>query len=164
MSETIIHPLAPIVPAQAQVLILGTMPSPRSRSEGFYYAHPQNRFWRVLAALFGDPVPADNAARTELLFRHGIALWDVLASCSIRGADDASIKEPVANDIRPVLGQAPIKKVFTTGKKAADLYRRYILPTAGVEAEALPSTSAANCRTPMESLLKEYSKILDYCV
>ena len=161
MPETVIHPLAPIADENSRILILGTMPSPRSRAEGFYYAHPQNRFWRVLAAIYGEALPCTNAERTDFLLRHGIALWDVLQSCTITGAADSSIRQPVANDIAELLRQYPgITRICTTGKEAARLYRRYCLPHTHMEAIPLPSTSAANAACGLESLISSYRKVL----
>ncbi|MBS6859333.1 MAG: DNA-deoxyinosine glycosylase [Clostridiales bacterium] len=143
-AQQVIHPLAPVFDERSRVLILGTMPSPKSRETGFYYGHPQNRFWRVMAELLDEPFPASREERLALALRRHFALWDVLASCVIRGADDGSIREPEANDLSAVLSAAPIEAIFTTGTKAAALYRKLCLPKTGMEAIALPSTSAAN--------------------
>lgn len=145
-SNTVLHELAPVFDKQSRVLFLGTIPSPKSREKGFYYAHPQNRFWPVLAAVFGEEVPMTTEERRNFALSHGIALWDVLASCTIRGADDQSIKDPVANDLSIILNHADIRAIFTTGKKAAALYKKYCLPQTKREAIELPSTSPANCR------------------
>ena len=93
------HPLEPIYAVDSRVLVLGTMPSPKSREIGFYYGHPQNRFWKVMGALFDEPEPLGIEGRTAFLYAHGIALWDVLSSCAIVGASDASIVDPVANNL-----------------------------------------------------------------
>ena len=106
-ASPVLHTLEPVWNESSRVLILGTMPSPKSRETGFYYGHPQNRFWRVMADLFGEPFPPAPAQRRELVLRRGIALWDVLASCVIRGADDASIREPKPNDIGALLRADP---------------------------------------------------------
>lgn len=157
------HSLDPIYDQNARVLILGTMPSPKSREYGFYYSHPQNRFWRVLSALFGEPIPQNNGEKKSLVLAHHIALWDVLASCDIQGAGDASIRNPVANDLRPIFGAASIQAVFTTGQKATQLYRRLCLAQTGVESIYLPSPSAANCRNcTVDDLIRAYSAIQSY--
>lgn len=162
-AQQVIHPLAPVFDAHSRVLILGTMPSPKSRETGFYYGHPQNRFWRVMAELLDEPFPASREERLALALRRHFALWDVLASCVIRGADDGSIREPEANDLSAVLSAAPIETIFTTGTKAAALYRKLCLPKTGVEAIALPSTSAANCRFySYEQLVKAYAAVKEY--
>lgn len=162
-AQQVIHPLAPVFDAHSRVLILGTMPSPKSRETGFYYGHPQNRFWRVMAELLDEPFPASREERLALALRRHFALWDVLATCVIRGADDGSIREPEANDLSAVLSAAPIEAIFTTGTKAAALYRKLCLPKTGVEAIALPSTSAANCRFySYEQLVKAYAAVKEY--
>lgn len=162
-AQQVIHPLAPVFDAHSRVLILGTMPSPKSRKTGFYYGHPQNRFWRVMAELLDEPFPASREERLALALRRHFALWDVLASCVIRGADDGSIREPEANDLSAVLSAAPIEAIFTTGTKAAALYRKLCLPKTGMEAIALPSTSAANCRFySYEQLVKAYAAVKEY--
>mgnify|MGYP000136309674 FL=1 len=157
------HPLKPVYDAHSRVLILGTMPSPKSREEGFYYAHPQNRFWRILAALFQEPLPVSNTEKRAFVLAHHIALWDVLASCEIQGAADHSIRRPVANDLRPVLEAAPVRAIFTTGRKASELYRRLCLPQTGRASVYLPSPSAANCRDcTLEQLVCAYRVLLKY--
>lgn len=157
------HPLAPVYDSRSRVLILGTLPSPKSRELGFFYMHPQNRFWRVMSDLLGEPLPQTNDERRELLLRRGIALWDVLESCEIKGADDGSIRSPSANDLSIILKKADIRAVFTTGGKAAQLYKNLCLPKTGVEAKSLPSTSPANCRYySYEDLLREYGILLEY--
>lgn len=156
------HGFGPVYDACSRVLILGTMPSPKSREAAFYYMHPQNRFWRVLGAVLGCAVPEDVPGRRRMALEHGIALWDVLESCDIRGASDASIRDPVPNDIRPILSAAPIRAVFTTGTTAAKLYRRLILPVCGVEAGLLPSPSPANCARSFEELVNAYRVINTY--
>lgn len=159
------HPLVPVVDARSRVLVLGTMPSPVSRAEGFYYAHPQNRFWRVLAKLFSASVPQGAAARAEFALAHGIALWDVLASCQIEGASDASISDAVPNDLGIVLAQAPIERVFTTGRKAHEFYRRFDEPRfPQLAVTPLPSTSAANARMGLEDLVLAYAPLKDACL
>lgn len=159
----ILHAIPPVFDGHSKILILGTMPSPKSREQGFYYMHPQNRFWRVMSELLNKPLPASNEERRVLLLSNRIALWDVLASCEINGADDGSIKNPVANDMSLILSYADIKAVFTTGAKAAQLYKRLCLPKTGKPAVALPSTSPANCRYyTYDELVKKYTVILEF--
>lgn len=162
-SSIIIHTIAPVYDQNSRVLLLGTMPSPKSREAGFFYGHPQNRMWPVLSRIFGEETPLDTKARRAFLLRHHIAMWDVLSSCTIRGADDSSIRDPVPNDLHPILKAAPIAAIFTTGKKAFTLYNRYIRPVTGLEARCLPSTSPANCRyETLESLTTAYRAILPF--
>ncbi len=162
MTERVEHRFPPVYDRNSKVLILGTMPSPKSREQGFYYGHPRNRFWPVLASVLGEACPETIEEKKAMVLSHGIALWDVLASCRIRGADDSSIRDPEANDMRRILEQADIRAVFATGTKAAALYRRFCREQTGMDAEALPSTSPANCRITAEELEKEYRRILPY--
>lgn len=158
------HPLPPVYDGNSRVLILGTMPSPKSRETGFYYNHPQNRFWKVMAALFDEPLPASNDEKRQLALRHGIALWDVLAQCTIEGASDGTIAECVPNNLAVILDAAPIEAVFCTGAKAAELYRRHCEATTGIAGTRLPSTSPANAAVSLPQLIEAYRVILPYCI
>lgn len=160
--EYITHNFQPIYNEQSRILMLGTMPSPKSREAGFYYGHPRNRFWKVVPDVCGAPQPQTKEEKTAFALKYKIAVWDVLAGCEIKGADDSSIRNPVANDLDIILKHAPIQAVFTTGTKAAQLYRRYCLPKTGIAAVALPSTSPANCRMTYEELYEAYSAIKRY--
>ena len=160
--EHIIHSIEPVFDTESRVLILGTMPSPKSREVQFYYGHPQNRFWRVLAAVLGEEVPQSVPEQKAMLLRHRIALWDVLAECEITGASDSSIRNPVANDLSVILDHAPVQAVFTTGATAWKLYTRLQKPHTGIEAVRLPSTSPANCAVKMEALTEAYKAILPW--
>ncbi len=158
------HPLEPIFDARSRVLVLGTMPSPKSREAGFYYAHPQNRFWKVMAALFEEPEPLGNEARAAFMLERRVALWDVLASCTIEGASDASISNARPNDLSRIGLAAPLEAVFTTGSKATGLYRRFcagMLP--GVPHVGLPSTSPANARMRLADLVEAYRPLGTRC-
>lgn len=157
--QLIRHTIAPIYAADSKVLLLGTMPSPKSREAAFYYGHPQNRFWRTLAAVFDEPLPQDIAEKTALLLRHRLALWDVLESCLIKGADDSSIREPRANDLPALIAKTQITAVFCTGAKAHLLYQQLCQPSTGIPAVRLPSTSPANRRFSDSALLAAYSQI-----
>lgn len=162
--QTVTHEFPAFFDRDSRVLILGTIPSPKSREQGFYYGHPRNRFWKMLSQVFGEAEPDSLEEKKMLLKRHHIALWDVLASCTIRGAEDASIRDVVPNDMNVILSQAEIRAVFTTGAKATALYRRYCEPSCGVPCIGLPSTSPANCRMKDEELLAQYRKLLDFCL
>ena len=154
------HEFGPWYDKQSRVLILGSIPSPKSREAGFYYAHPQNRVWRVLPALFGEqPLIGDIAAQKEFLTRHHIALWDVLESCEIEGASDASIRNPVPNDMNIILQNAPIQAIFATGQKAGKMYKKYCQPQCSVPVTILPSTSPANCAVKLDALCEKYAVI-----
>ncbi|MCE5196421.1 MAG: DNA-deoxyinosine glycosylase [Negativicutes bacterium] len=156
-----IHPLQPIYNRQSKLLILGTMPSPVSRRVMFYYGHPQNRFWPVMAAICGETVPEGNESRKRFALRHGFALWDVLQSCMIRGAQDTTIRRPVANDFSEILQSSQISRIFTTGMQATRLYQKLCLPQTGLPSVYLPSTSAANRGSyPWQDLVNYYAKEL----
>lgn len=159
--QHVLHTLDPIFFSDSEILILGTMPSPKSREKKFYYAHPQNRFWKALAGAFGEPIPTDTHQCTLLLKKHKIALWDVLESCDIHGASDASIRNPVPNDIASIIRYTYIHKIYTTGTTAYKLYNKLIKPQIKKEAILLPSPSPANARMSLENLIDEYKQKLD---
>lgn len=146
------QPLPPFYDGCAQILILGSFPSVQSRQAGFYYANPRNRFWQVLAVVYGTDIPPTRAARQAFLRARHIALWDVVASCEISGSSDSSIRAVIANDLRPLLAQAPIERIYLNGQTAARLYQRHIYPQLGRAATPLPSTSPANAAWPLERL------------
>ncbi len=159
MSELVTHPLKALWNEYSRVLILGTMPSPASRERAFYYAHPQNRFWTVISAVLVEPFSEEKHVRQQMLLRHGIALWDVLQQCAIKGAADQSIRDPIPNDISFLLERAPIQAIFTTGQTAARLYARLCQPCTQRVAIPLPSTSPANCACSLEKLIAAYAVI-----
>ena len=154
----------PLIDENCTVLMLGSMLSPKSAQAAFYYAHPQNRFWRVLAALFGEQYPADKAAQAKLALSHHIALWDVIYSCDIIGAADSTITNVVYNDIDGLLNKYPnITRVFTTGGKAHELLMRYnknVKNPIISAAVRLPSTSPLNCAIKSDKLIAAYSVII----
>lgn len=156
----IVHPLEPVYDENSQVLILGMMPSVKSRENKFYYAHPQNRFWKTLSRVYEEEVPLSNEDRKQFLLRHRIALFDVLKSCDIEASSDSSIKNPVPNDFSLILKSTKIEAIFTTGKMAYKLYMKLVYPKTGIEAICLPSTSPANSPKGIEErLYNEYSQI-----
>lgn len=156
----LLHTIDPVFDARSRVLMLGSFPSPKSREAGFFYGHPQNRMWRVLAAVTGEgAVPQTTEERTAFLLRNRIAMWDVIASCTIEGASDASIRDVVSNDLSRILDAAPIEAVFCTGGKSHQLYRRYQEPATGIPAVKLPSTSAANASWSLERLVGAYRAV-----
>ena len=157
--ETVVHPLRPVYDGNSRVLLLGTMPSPLSREAGYHYGNPRNRFWAVIAALWSEDVPDSPEARRDLCRRHRIALDDVLQSCTITGASDASIADPVPKDLTPILEAAPIRQIFCTGTTAARLYRRLIEPELGRPRVCLPSTSPANARMRLDDLIAAYAPV-----
>lgn len=156
--EKVIHPFAPVFDAQSKILILGSMPSPKSRENGFYYGHKQNRFWKVLSAIFNEQIADDIESKKQFLLSHHIALWDVLRSCKIAGAADNSIKDVKVNDFNLILKAANIKAIFTLGNAATDYLKKY----TNLTSIYLPSTSPANCAVPFEELCEKFKIILKY--
>ena len=153
------HTIAPVFDKDSRVLILGSFPSVRSREQKFFYGHKQNRFWRVMAQVLDCDVPEDIPQKRAMLLAHHIALWDVIASCEITGSSDASIRDVRPNDLSCVLSQADIRAVYTNGAKAYELYRKYIFPVNGIEAQLLPSTSPANAGYSLERLTEAWRVI-----
>lgn len=156
------HPFGPVFDARSRVLVLGSFPSVASRANAFYYGHPQNRFWRVVAACVGEEVPADGdvAGKRALLLRHGIALWDVVESCEVRGSADASIRDVVPADVARVTSAAPVRAVLCNGGTAGRLYRRWLEPVTGLSATVLPSTSPANASWSLARLVERWREAL----
>jgi double-stranded uracil-DNA glycosylase len=196
--NTVIHPIPPLFNENCRILILGTMPSPKSRERAFYYMHTQNRFWPVLAVIFEEKLLYKNDGsmrflteteqkssvqkethnadiqsavqeRCALALRHGIALWDVLASCDIAGAEDSTIRNPIANSFTKIIKNAKIERIYCTGKTSLSLYKKLCeqkvtnyciqkLHREPIPVFGLPSTSPANRgRYPFDLLVKEYS-------
>ena len=155
------HEFPPFYDHNSQTLILGSIPSPKSREVGFYYGHPQNRFWKVLAQVFSADIPKTIVAKKALLKKHHIALWDVLESCTIIGASDTSIEDARPNDISLLVKNSKISRIFCTGAAAYKLYQKYCAATVGLEAVKLPSTSPANCAVSMEKLVNAYKVLAE---
>ena len=155
----VLHPFPPLYDENSRVLILGSFPSVKSREQMFFYGHPQNRFWRVLAAVFVSETPQTIAEKRRFLLSHGIALWDVIASCEITGSADSSIKNVIANDLSPILAAADIRQIFVNGKTAEKFYRKYTEPVFGRAAICLPSTSPANAAWSMERLIAAWQHV-----
>lgn len=159
MKEKINHPFEPIFDKDSKVLILGSIPSPKSREYGFYYGHPQNRFWKILAIVYEEPIPNTIEEKKDFILRHHLALWDVIESCEIKGASDSSISNVKANDIFNLLKKTNIKYIVTTGKKADSLYQKYCFPETKIESYCFPSTSPANCACKEQKLIEIYEEL-----
>jgi len=156
---TVSHPIPPLYDTSCEILILGSFPSVKSRDAGFFYGHPQNRFWRVTAAVTGAPVPVTIAQKKDFLLSHHIALWDVIACCEIHGSSDSSIRNAVPTDLSVILSAAPIRQIFVNGGTAAKYYDRFQLPRTGMHAVRLPSTSPANAAWSLEKLCEAWKII-----
>ena len=158
--EHITHSFEPVYDENSRILILGTLPSVKSRENNFYYGHKQNRFWKLLAYLLDEPVPETIEEKKYMLLKNHIAIWDVIQSCDIKGSSDSSIRNVTPTDIRKILETADIKQVYANGNKAGALYKKYQLPLTQKEAVVLPSTSPANAAWTFERLCEAWTQIL----
>lgn len=158
--EHVKHTFEPVYDGNSKILILGSLPSVKSREQGFYYGHPQNRFWKVLARLLEWEEPQSIEEKKEMLLKNQIAIWDVLESCDIQGSSDSSIKNPVAADIPGLLEKTKIEKIYVNGTTAGKYYKKYIFPLTGIEAVVLQSTSPLNCRYNLDRLADNWNVIL----
>lgn len=155
------HEFPPVYDENSEILILGSFPSVKSREMQFFYGHPQNRFWKVLAQVLNEKVPQTIAEKKEMLLRHHIALWDVIASCDIAGSSDSSIRNVVPNNLAYIIGRSRITRIYANGAKSKQLYDKYLSKQLGIEAVQLPSTSPANAAYSVERLLEYWKKIVD---
>lgn len=151
------HNIPPVYDQSSRILILGSFPSVKSREGQFFYHHPQNRFWQVLAAVLGCPVPSSIEEKKAMLIDHGIALWDVIASCEITGSSDSSIRGAVPNDLGRIVKDVDLQAVFCNGQTAFRLYRRFLAPSLSLPAAVLPSTSPANAAWPLARLVETWA-------
>lgn len=160
------HTFPPVYDAQTNILILGSFPSVKSREQQFYYGHPQNRFWKMLAGIYGESVPEQISDKKAFLLRHHLALWDVIASCEITGSSDSSIRNVQVNDLGQILQAAPIEKILLNGGKAAELLERHCkgirqkVELRGGSIEKMPSTSPANAAWRLERLMEVWGEAL----
>lgn len=159
--EHIVHSFEPVYDKDSEILILGTLPSVKSRENNFYYGHKQNRFWKVLAILLKEPVPDTIEEKKAMLLAHRIALWDVIQSCDIKGSSDSSIKNVQPTDIGMILEKTNVTQIYANGNKAGQLYKRYQFPVTGIEATMLPSTSPANAAWSFDRLCEAWRVILE---
>ena len=163
MAETanIIHPIPPLYDANSRVLILGSFPSVKSREAMFFYGHPQNRFWKLMALLFDADVPSAVEEKKRLVLSHGIAMWDTIHSCTITGSSDSSIKDVVPNDLSVILNNSRVKRIFCNGAASHRLYQKYIYPINNIPAQKLPSTSPANAAWSLDRLAEAWKIICE---
>ena len=158
-TQTLVHPIPPLFDAQSRVLILGSFPSVKSREAQFFYGHPQNRFWKLLALLFDEETPVTIEEKRALVLRHHLALWDTIRSCTVTGSSDSSICNVVPNDLRVILEHSCVERIYCNGATSFRLYQKYILPQTGIPAQKLPSTSPANAAWSMERLYRAWEVI-----
>lgn len=155
--ETVVeHPFDPIYSPTSKILILGSLPSVKSREQAFYYGHPRNRFWKVLATIFQEEIPSTVEEKKTFLLAHDIALWDVVAKCKIQGSSDASIQEVEVTDLTRILNHAPIQAVFCNGATAWRYYHKFQESQTNLAATLLPSTSPANASYSLEKLVEKW--------
>ena len=159
--ETVTHPIPPLFDASSRILILGSFPSVKSREGLFFYHHPQNRFWKVLAGVLEEPVPGSIEEKKIFLLKHRIALWDVIATGTIEGSSDSTIKNVVPNDLSGILSAADISRIFCNGGASFQYYKKYQEPRTGRAAVRLPSTSPANAAWSLDRLIREWAAIRD---
>ncbi len=157
----VVHPIDPVFDGKSRILILGSFPSVKSREAMFFYGHPQNRFWKVTAAVFKEEVPRTVKEKRDFLLRNRIALWDVIGECEITGSSDASIRNAKANDLSRILDQAKIDRIYVNGKTAEKMYRKHTENRIGRKCIALPSTSPANAAWSLDMLIDAWNIIRD---
>lgn len=162
MGDIYTHTFEPIFDKNSEVLVLGSFPSVKSRENNFYYAHPQNRFWKVVASVYSCPVPKTVEEKKNMLLSNKIAVWDVIKSCEITGSADSTIKSVTPNDLSQILSVADIQKIYANGKTAQSLYNKYIKKNTGIDIITLPSTSPANAAYSLEKLIKEWKILNEY--
>ena len=158
MKTQIVHPFPPLYDEHSRILILGSFPSVKSREQLFFYGHPQNRFWKVLASVLDCPVPQSIPEKREMLLKNHVALWDSIGKCEIEGSSDASIEAVVPNDLSPIFTSAEIRQVFCNGRKSWEMYRKYQEELIGMPAVCLPSTSPANASWSLDRLSDAWGK------
>ena len=158
-STHIIHPFPPLFDAECKILILGSFPSVKSREAMFFYGHPQNRYWKLIARLFDEPVPETIEEKKHLALSHHIAMWDTIRSCTITGSSDSSIRDVVPNDLSVILDHSKVERIFCNGAMSHKLYMKYIFSMTRIEAVKLPSTSPANAAFTLDRLAEEWSVI-----
>ena len=155
--QRLTHPFPPLFGPDSEALILGSFPSVKSREQSFFYGHPQNRFWRVIAAVFEEDVPSSIEEKTLLILQNRLALWDSIRSCTITGSSDSSVRDVVPNDISAILGNSKVERIFCNGALSHKMYMKYIYPDVRIKAVKLPSTSPANAAFSLDRLIREWS-------
>ena len=158
--EHIVHPFPPLYDERSKILILGSLPSVKSREQMFFYGHPQNRFWKVMAALLQEDVPVTIEEKRAMLLKHQIALWDTIYSCDIIGSSDSSIRNVVPTALQKILQESQVTRIFCNGATSGKYYKKYQEKELGITAEVLPSTSPANAAFSLEKLIQIWGEKL----
>ena len=159
--QKIIHPIPPLFDEDSHTLILGSFPSVKSREAMFFYGYPQNRFWKLIPMIFGEPEPKTVGEKKTLILSHHLALWDSIHSCTVTGSSDSSIRDVVPNDLSVILDHSKVERIFCNGALSYNMYMKYLYPQFGVKAEKLPSTSPANAAFSLERLLESWRVIAE---
>ena len=160
--QSLKHTFEPVFDAESKILILGSFPSVKSRENNFFYGHPQNRFWKVMANVLEWKVPVTIEEKKEMLLENHVAVWDVIASCSIQGSSDTSIKDVVVNDFSKILEKSKVERIYVNGGKAYELYHKYAEKATGIKAVKLPSTSPANAAWNLEKLTVIWKETIQF--
>ncbi|MCR8968405.1 DNA-deoxyinosine glycosylase [Facklamia sp. 7083-14-GEN3] len=160
--QTIKHPLQPLYNEDSQILILGSFPSVKTRQYGFFYGHPQNRFWPLMGNLFKVELSTNIEERRNFLLKHRISVYDSIYQCDIVGSSDASIKNVIPSDLKVIFDKASIQQVFCNGATSYKYYQKYHAKETGIKGIKLPSTSPANARFRLDDLALEWKEILKY--
>lgn len=158
--EHITHPFPPLYDEHSEILILGSLPSVKSREQMFFYGHPQNRFWKVLSAVLGEAVPKTIEEKKRMLLKNHIALWDTIYSCDIIGSSDSSIRNVVPTDLRRIIAESAVSRIYCNGKTSGKYFEKYQQKTLGMEAQVLPSTSPANAAYSLDKLIQVWAEAL----
>lgn len=162
--EHIVHPFGPMYNEESRILVLGSLPSVKSREQAFFYGHPQNRYWPMIAAIFGETAPQTIEEKRALAMRHGIAMWDTIYSCDIKGSSDSSIRNVEPTDLMQIIQASKVEHVICNGKTSGNYYHRYQEKITGIPALVLPSTSPANAAWKMDRLIEAWSVIREWCL
>lgn len=158
--EHIVHPFPPLYDDRSRILILGSLPSVKSREQMFFYGHPQNRFWKVMSAVLSEALPTTIEEKKRMLLKHRIALWDTIYSCDIIGSSDSSIKNVTPTDLRQIVERSEVQRIFCNGGTSGRYFQKYQQKTLGMEATVLPSTSPANAAFSLEKLIQLWGQAL----
>ena len=158
--ERVTQEFAPVCDESSRVLILGTAPSRKSRESGFYYGHPQNRFWKMMATITGEEIPQTIEEKKALLLRNHIALHDVIHSCDIIGSSDSSIRNVEPADLERILAVTGNIPIFCNGGTSYKLFQKHQEKRLGIQAQQMPSTSPANAAWKLEKLVETWGEAL----
>lgn len=162
--EHIVHPFPPLYDDDSEILILGSLPSVKSREQMFFYGHPQNRFWKVMSMVLGEVLPTTIDEKKIMLHAHHIALWDAIYSCDIIGSSDSSIKNVIPTDLGKIISSSKVTKVICNGKTSGKYFSKYQQKELDIEPVILPSTSPANAAFSVDKLVEIWGTVIpDSC-